>query len=154
MAKVSAGILLVRLDEDEPRFLLVHPGGPFWQRKDEGAWSIPKGEYEPGDDPEATAKREFEEELGVPCPEGPTLPLGEVRQKAGKVVTAWCVVGSIDADDITSNTFVMEWPPKSGTMAEFPEVDRAGFFTAAEAEVKLLPGQRPLIARALAALSE
>jgi predicted NUDIX family NTP pyrophosphohydrolase len=143
-AKRSAGILLYRDDE----VLLVHPGGPFWAKKDAGAWSIPKGEYEPGDDPRACALREFEEELGTALPAGTQLAeLGDVRQKSGKVITAYAAAGDLDADTITSNTFTIEWPPRSGRMQDFPEVDRAGWFGYDEAREKLNPAQAELLVR-------
>jgi len=143
-AKRSAGILLYRDDE----VLLVHPGGPFWAKKDAGAWSIPKGEYEPGDDPRACALREFEEELGTALPAGTQLAeLGDVRQKSGKVITAYAAAGDLDADAITSNTFTIEWPPRSGRMQDFPEVDRAGWFGYDEAREKLNPAQAELLVR-------
>jgi predicted NUDIX family NTP pyrophosphohydrolase len=149
MPRRSAGILLYRDGE----VLLVHPGGPFWAKKDAGAWSIPKGEYEDGDDPRACALREFEEELGTPLPEGTELvELGEVRQKSGKVITAYAAAGDLDADAITSNTFTIEWPPRSGRLREFPEVDRAGWFSLDEAREKLNPAQTELLVR-LAALN-
>lgn len=154
MPKLSAGILLARITDHEPRFLLVHPGGPFWQRKDLGVWSIPKGEYELGDDPLAAAGREFEEELGSPCPGDARFPLGTVRQAGGKQVTAWCAVGDLDVDAITSNTFEIEWPPRSSRLQTFPEVDRAQFFDPAEAAVKVVTAQAALLERALVALSD
>jgi predicted NUDIX family NTP pyrophosphohydrolase len=142
--KRSAGILLYRDGE----VLLVHPGGPFWARKDAGAWSIPKGEYEEGDDPRAAALREFEEELGSRLPAGTELvELGTVKQKSGKVITAYAAAGDLDADAIHSNTFTAEWPPRSGRMQEFPEVDRAGWFSVAEAREKLNPAQAELLVR-------
>jgi predicted NUDIX family NTP pyrophosphohydrolase len=144
MPRRSAGILLYRDGE----VLLVHPGGPFWATKDAGAWSIPKGEYEPGDDPRACALREFEEELGQALPAGTELvELGDVRQKNGKVVTAYAAAGDLDADAIQSNTFTIEWPPRSGRMAEFPEVDRAAWFPLEEAAEKLNPAQADLLVR-------
>jgi predicted NUDIX family NTP pyrophosphohydrolase len=144
MPRRSAGILLYRDGE----VLLVHPGGPFWTKKDAGAWSIPKGEYEDGDDPRACALREFEEELGTPLPAGTELvELGDVRQKSGKVITAYAGAGDLDADAATSNTFTLEWPPRSGRMQEFPEVDRAGWFTLDEAREKLNPAQAELLVR-------
>ena len=147
-AKRSAGILLHRRAADGSReVLLVHPGGPFWAKKDDGAWSIPKGEYGDGEDPQAAARREFGEELGSPAADGDLVDLGEVRQRAGKVVTAWALEGDIDADAISSNTFTMEWPPRSGTMREFPEVDRAGWFGLDEARERILPAQAPLLDR-------
>lgn len=129
--------------------LLVHPGGPFWARKDDGAWSIPKGEYDPGEQPLAAARREFAEELGV-VPDGSFLPLGEVKQKGGKVVTAFALEGDLDTGAIRPGTFEMEWPPRSGRVQSFPEVDRAGWFTVAQAREKLLPSQRELIDRLVA----
>jgi predicted NUDIX family NTP pyrophosphohydrolase len=125
----------------------VHPGGPFWARKDAGAWSIPKGEYGEGDDPAARAEVEFAEELGQRAPPGPRLDLGEVRQAGGKRVRAWAVCGDIDARTTTSNTFDMEWPPHSGEHRSFPEVDKAAWFSMDEARVKLLAGQLPLLER-------
>jgi predicted NUDIX family NTP pyrophosphohydrolase len=146
--KRSAGILLHRRGADgEREVLLVHPGGPFWAKKDAGAWSIPKGEYDDDEDPRVAALREFAEELGGPPPEGDLVELGEVRQKGGKVVVAWALEGEADADAIRSNTFTMEWPPRSGTMREFPEVDRAGWFGLAEARAKILTAQAPLLDR-------
>ena len=128
--------------------LLVHPGGPFWARKDAGAWSIPKGEHEEGDDPRACALREFEEELGTPLPADAELTdLGSVKLKSGKQITAFAVEGDLDADAITSNTFTMEWPPRSGRMREFPEVDRAGWFDLDAAREKLNPAQAELLVR-------
>lgn len=127
--------------------LLVHPGGPFWAKKDAGAWSIPKGEYE-DDDPRACARREFEEELGTPLPPDAELTeLGTVRLKSGKEITAFAVHGDLDAEKITSNTFTMEWPPRSGRMREFPEVDRAGWFDLETAREKLNPAQAELLVR-------
>ena len=144
MPKRSAGILLHRGRE----VLLVHPGGPFWAKKDAGAWSIPKGEYEDGDDPRAAALREFEEELGSPLPPGTELvELGEVKQKSGKVITAYAAEGDLDADAIQSNTFTIEWPPRSGRMQDFPEVDRAGWFDLDAAAEKLNPAQAELLVR-------
>jgi predicted NUDIX family NTP pyrophosphohydrolase len=151
MPKRSAGILLYRDDQ----VLLVHPGGPFWAKKDAGAWSIPKGEYEDGDDPRACALREFEEELGTPLPAGAELTeLGDVRQKSGKVITAYAAAGDLDADAITSNTFAMEWPPRSGRTQEFPEVDRAAWFGFDAAREKLNPAQAELLVRLAALLAQ
>ena len=124
--------------------LLVHPGGPFWAKKDLGAWSVPKGEVAEGEDALAAARREFEEETGVAV-EGEFVALGEVRQAGGKVVTAWALEGDFDPAGLRSNTFTMEWPPRSGRMAEFPEVDRAQWFGVDEAREKILAGQLPLI---------
>ena len=127
--------------------LLVHPGGPFWAKKDAGAWSIPKGEYE-DDDPRACALREFEEELGTPLPDDAELTeIGTVKLKSGKQITAFAVEGDLDADTITSNTFSIEWPPRSGRMREFPEVDRAGWFDLETASEKLNPAQAELLVR-------
>ena len=144
MPKRSAGILLYRRG---PEVLLVHPGGPFWARKDAGAWSIPKGEYDEDEDPTATARREFEEELGTPLPAGPLTPLGSVTQRGGKAVTAWAAEGDVDARALRSNTFTMEWPPRSGVMREFPEVDRAEWFDLERAREKLVPAQAELVDR-------
>jgi len=144
MAKRSAGILLYRVRDGELQVFLAHPGGPFWARKDEGAWTIPKGEIDEGEEPFEAAKREFEEEIGVRL-EGPFMPLTPIRQKAGKTVLAWAVEGDCDAAKIQSNTFSMEWPPKSGKQAEFPEVDRAGWFTIDEARMKMLASQTPFL---------
>ena len=150
MPKRSAGILLHR----DREVLLVHPGGPFWARKDAGAWSIPKGEYDEGDDPRAAALREFEEELGSPLPAGTELvELGTVKQNSGKVITAYAAAGDLDADAIRSNTFTIEWPPRSGRMQEFPEVDRAGWFPLDEAREKLNPAQAELLVRLALLLS-
>lgn len=148
MPRVSAGLLLYRVGAGgDIEVLLVHPGGPFWARKDAGAWSIPKGEYDQGDDPAARAEEEFAEELGRDAPPGPRLDLGEVRQAGGKRVRAWAVRGDIDALATTSNTFDMEWPPRSGEQRSFPEVDKAAWFTLHEARTKLLAGQLPLLER-------
>jgi predicted NUDIX family NTP pyrophosphohydrolase len=148
VAQRSAGILLHRERDGVREVLLVHPGGPFWANKDAGAWSIPKGEHEDGDDPRACALREFEEELGTPLPAGTQLTeLGSVRLRSGKRVTAFAAAGDLDAEAIRSNTFTIEWPPRSGTMREFPEVDRAGWFTLEEAREKLNPAQAALLDR-------
>ncbi|MGI9667149.1 MAG: NUDIX domain-containing protein [Acidimicrobiia bacterium] len=126
---VSAGVLLFSRGE-EIQVLLVHPGGPFWKNKSDGVWSVPKGEFDPAqEDPETAARREFSEELGHPVPSGDAISLGEVTQKAGKRVFAWAIEGWLDPEAIVSNTFTMEWPPRSGRQAEFPEVDRAEWFT-------------------------
>jgi predicted NUDIX family NTP pyrophosphohydrolase len=144
--KVSAGLLVFRrLGDGEPEVLLAHMGGPFWAGKDAGAWSIPKGEHGPDEDPLAAARREFAEELGQPPPEGETFDLGSVRQKAGKVVRAFAVAGDLDVSEIQSNTFAMEWPPRSGRVAEFPEVDRAQWFAIADAREKLVAAQVGLL---------
>jgi predicted NUDIX family NTP pyrophosphohydrolase len=146
-AKRSAGILLHRTRDNAREVLLVHPGGPFWAKKDAGAWSIPKGEYEDGEDARACALREFGEEIGSAAPEGELVDLGEVRQKSGKVVAAWALEGDADADDIASNTFALEWPPRSGKTQEFPEIDRAQWFSLDEARERILPAQAPLLDR-------
>jgi len=146
-AKRSAGILLYRLNGGEPEVLLVHPGGPFWAKKDEGAWSIPKGEYEDGEDPEACARREFAEETGAELAPGELADLGSVKQKSGKQVTAWAVEGDLDPVTVTSNTFEMEWPPRSGTRQSFPEVDRAEWFDLDTAREKLNPAQTAFLDR-------
>jgi predicted NUDIX family NTP pyrophosphohydrolase len=141
MPKLSAGLLLYRRPGD-PEVLLVHPGGPFWRNKDDGAWSIPKGEYDPGEDPLEVALREFGEELGIASPDpSAAVAIGELRQPSGKRVLAWALEGDADVDDVRSNTFAMEWPPRSGRMQEFPEVDRAGWFNLDDARRKLLRGQ-------------
>jgi predicted NUDIX family NTP pyrophosphohydrolase len=140
MTKQSAGILLFKETADGLMVFLVHPGGPYWARKDEGAWSIPKGEYEPGDDPLDAAKREFFEETGVQI-EGECRPLPPVRQKSGKVVACWTCQGEVDTTNITSNTFEMEWPPRSGQRRTFSEVDRGEWFTLAQAKSKINPAQ-------------
>jgi predicted NUDIX family NTP pyrophosphohydrolase len=145
--KTSAGILLYRLGPDGPQVFLVHPGGPFWARRDSGAWSIPKGEYDEREDPRACALREFEEETGTALPQTELIELGSVKQKGGKVVTAWAAEGDLDADAVRSNTFTMEWPPRSGRQSEFPEIDRAGWFDLDEAREKLVSAQAELIDR-------
>jgi len=147
MAARSAGILLYRRRGDALEVLLVHPGGPFWARRDVGAWSIPKGEYEPDEDPLAAARREFEEELGASVPDGPARELGEVRQKGGKLVRVWAVAGDLDASATTSNTFELEWPPRSGKLVEAPEVDRAEWFTLGRAREKINPAQAEMLDR-------
>jgi predicted NUDIX family NTP pyrophosphohydrolase len=154
MTKRSAGILMYRGHGPELQLLLVHPGGPFWARKDEGAWSIPKGEYEEGGEPLAVARREFEEELGTCAPSGDVVDLGELVQQSRKKITAFAIEGDFDPSTLRSNTFEMEWPPKSGRMRSFPEVDRAAWFAPQEAREKILPGQRPLIDRLLARIAE
>ena len=144
MPRTSAGILLYKGKGNELRVFLVHPGGPFFAKKDEGAWSVPKGELEEGEDSLAAARREFEEETGC-APEGTFVPLSPVTQKGGKIVLAWAVEGDCDADAIRSNTFELEWPPKSGRVRDFPEVDRAGWFTVDEAKKKINFAQAALL---------
>jgi predicted NUDIX family NTP pyrophosphohydrolase len=151
MARRSAGILMYRRRGHGIELLLAHPGGPFWAKKDLGAWSIPKGEYREGEDPLVAAKREFEEETGI-RPEGDFLSLGEVVQPGRKIVSAWAVEGDLDVAALKSNMFELEWPPKSGRHAQFPEIDRAQWFAPAEAGEKILKGQRPFIDRLLAAV--
>ncbi len=146
---MSAGILLYRTGGGATEVLLVHPGGPFWARRDAGVWSIPKGEYEDGEDPRACALREFEEETGSALPPGELIDLGSVKQRGGKVVSAWAAEGDLDADAVRSNTFTMEWPPRSGRTAEFPEVDRAGWFDPDSARDKLNPAQTAFLDRLL-----
>src|SRR5437870_13689718 len=138
--KNSAGILLHRLRGSRIEVFLVHPGGPFWAKKDAGAWSIPKGEFEVGQDPLEAAKREFKEETGFAV-EGNFIELTPVKQPGGKAVYAWAVMGDCEAESIKSNTFSLEWPPRSGKRKEFPEVDRAGWFTPEVAREQLLSGQ-------------
>ncbi|HLN16263.1 MAG TPA: NUDIX domain-containing protein [Acidimicrobiales bacterium] len=151
MPKRSAGLLLYRPGPDGPEVLLVHPGGPVWAKKDEGVWSVPKGELEGDEEPRDVAAREFEEELGTRPPAGEWLDLGEVRQRGGKVVRAFATPGDLDERAVVSNTFEMEWPPHSGRRQSFPEVDRAGWFGLETARTKLLAAQVPFIER-LAAL--
>jgi len=147
MPSPSAGILLYRRRDDQLEVLLVHPGGPFWARRDLGAWSIPKGECAADEEPLAAARREFEEELGTPPPDGPVEALGEIRQRGGKLVRAWAVEGDLDAGAITSNTFALEWPPRSGRTIEAPEVDRAEWFRLQRAREKMIPAQAELLDR-------
>ncbi|GBD41341.1 RNA pyrophosphohydrolase [bacterium HR39] len=142
--KVSAGLLPFRRRDGRIEVMLVHPGGPFFARRRDGVWSIAKGEIDPGEDALAAAVREFREETGFE-PHGPFLPLGTVRQHAGKIVQAWAFAGDYDTARLRSNTFTMEWPPGSGRIAEFPEVDRAAWFDLDEARRRILPGQRPLL---------
>ena len=144
-ARESAGILLHRAGRSE--VLLVHPGGPFWARKDAGAWSIPKGEVEPGEAPEAAALREFAEETGTRLPDGALEPLGSVKLKSGKLVHAFAAAGDLDPEAIVSSRFELEWPPRSGRLQQFPEVDRAGWFGLDEAREKLNPAQAAFIDR-------
>lgn len=166
MAKLSAALLLYRVRiggpaaeparadveadvdvEAEVEVLIVHPGGPLWARRDAGAWSIPKGEYDPGDDPWAAAQREFEEEVGATAPTGARFDLGQARQRSGKIITAFAVAGDLDVRHLRSNEFRMQWPPGSGEMRSFPEVDRAEWFAIPTARGQLNPGQVPFLDR-------
>jgi predicted NUDIX family NTP pyrophosphohydrolase len=147
MPRRSAGILLYRRPNGEPEVLLVHPGGPYWEKKDLGVWSVPKGEYGDAEDPRACALREFEEELGARPPEGELAALGTAKQSGGKLVTAWAVEGDLDPATARSNTFTLEWPPRSGVMREFPEVDRADWFTLDEARERINPAQAVFLDR-------
>jgi len=151
MASTSAGILLFRDSSagtpTSVQVLLGHMGGPFWQRKDAGAWSIPKGEYGPDEQPEAAARREFSEELGVAVPPGPLIELGSARQSGGKTVTVWALKADLDPAVIVPGTFRVQWPPGSGRWAEFPEVDRVEWFDLATASEKIVTGQRPFLQR-------
>ncbi|HEX6027172.1 MAG TPA: NUDIX domain-containing protein [Solirubrobacter sp.] len=146
-AKRSAGILLFRRREGGLEVLLVHPGGPLWAKKNLGVWSIPKGEYDADEDPLACALREFEEETGTALAPGELIELGEVRQKSGKWVRAWALEGDLDPATVRSNTFSMEWPPKSGRMQEFPEVDRAEWFDLDAARERINPAQAAFLDR-------
>ena len=139
--------MLHRIREGKLEVLLVHPGGPFWAKRNEGAWSIPKGEIEPGETALDVARREFEEELGASAPDGELTSLGTIRQAGGKIVHAWSAPGDLDAATAQSVTFSMEWPPRSGRMQEFPEVDRAAWFDLGEARRMILPSQLPLLDR-------
>jgi predicted NUDIX family NTP pyrophosphohydrolase len=147
----SAGILLFRRSGTEPEFLLVHPGGPFWAKKDAGAWSIPKGQIEDEEEPQACAIRELEEELGAAPKLHPErlIELGSIKQRAGKVVEAWAAEADFNPASLASNTFAMEWPPRSGKQQEFPEVDRAEWFNLEAAREKILPAQAELLDRLL-----
>jgi predicted NUDIX family NTP pyrophosphohydrolase len=154
MAKQSAGILMYRRKGNAMEFLLVHPGGPFWANKDLGAWSIPKGEYDDGEDALSAAKREFTEELGSPPPTRPYLDLGSVKQKSRKTITAFAVEGDFDPLTLTSNQFELEWPSKSGRKTSFPEVDGVEWFALAEARVKIQSGQVHFIDRLVEILGD
>lgn len=153
MPKTSAGLLMYRRRGSDLEVLLVHPGGPFWWKRDLGSWSIPKGEMNAGEDLLAVARREFEEETGV-RPKGTFADLGWIRQKGGKTVYAWAVEGELDPAVIRSNTFTLEWPPGSGRIEEFPEVDRASFFSVGEAKARINPGHVPLLERLAQVLRE
>lgn len=141
----SAGLLLFRIRDGCPEVFIGHMGGPFWAKKDDAGWSIPKGEYREDEEPLPAARREFEEEIGSAPPEGPLIELGELRQSSGKRVVAWAVEGDFDPADVSSNTFSIEWPPRSGRLAEFPEIDRAEWFDLATAGRKLVRGQVPFL---------
>lgn len=144
MPKISAGLLMYRVREGDLEFLLAHPGGPFWKKRDDGAWTIPKGEIQPPEEPLAAARREFEEELGLK-PKGNFIALTPITQKGGKVVHAWAFEGEFDTALLRSNTFQMEWPPHSGKFQACPEVDQARFFGMAEAKRKINPAQIPFL---------
>ena len=144
MGKSSAGLLLYRIRKAAIEVFLVHPGGPYWKNKDEGAWSIPKGEFLPAEDPLVAARREFFEETGVAV-EGELCALKPLRQSGGKIVHAWAVEGDLDPTTIVSNTFEIEWPPRSGRLQAFPEIDRGAWFALPEARRKILRGQVPLL---------
>ncbi|MER7538504.1 NUDIX domain-containing protein [Streptomyces sp. NPDC097704] len=146
--KRSAGLLVYRRTADGGVEVLIgHMGGPFWASREESSWSIPKGEYEPDEAPEAAARREFLEELGLPAPDGEWVHLGEARQRSGKLVTAWAVEGDLDPAGVVPGTFVMEWPPRSGVQEEFPEIDRVGWFAPEAAAPLLVSGQRVFLER-------
>jgi predicted NUDIX family NTP pyrophosphohydrolase len=153
MAKRSAGVLLWKRERGEIRVLLLHPGGPFWAKKDDGAWSIPKGEFNDGEDALAVARRELVEELGptakalAAAPDDAFVPLGEIKQKGGKLVTAFALEADFDVTQLASNNFELEWPPRSGRKRAFPEVDRAGWFTLDAARVKILASQLMFVTR-------
>jgi predicted NUDIX family NTP pyrophosphohydrolase len=145
--RTSAGILLWRIRERRPEVLLGHPGGPYFAGKDADHWTVLKGEADPGEDLLAVARREFEEETGHRSPEGPTIELGEIRQKSGKRVLAWAVEGDLDTETAVSNSFEMEWPPRSGRIREFPEIDRVAWFDLHEAREKIKAAQAPFLDR-------
>jgi predicted NUDIX family NTP pyrophosphohydrolase len=150
----SAGLLLFRHTGDHLEVLLAHPGGPLWTKRDAGAWSVPKGEVEPGEDPPAVARREFEEETGHPPPDGEYVSLGEVRQKSGKYVVAWAAEGDLDPATAKSNTFPLEWPSGSGDWVDVPEIDRVEWFDLDEARTRLNPAQVAFIDRLADAIRE
>ena len=145
--KRSAGILVYRRGEGRIEVLLVHPGGPFWSKKDDGAWFVPKGELEGDEEPLAAARREFQEELGSEPPSGEPLALGTVKNKSGKLIYAWALEGDLATESVKSNTFELEWPPRSGKMREFPEVDRAAFFALEAAASKMHSAELPFLER-------
>lgn len=143
----SAGLILFRRAEAGTEVLLGHMGGPFWARRDAGAWTVPKGEYGPDEDPWTAARREFREELGIDAPDGTRIALGDVRQSGGKVVTVWAVEGEIDQDAVVPGTFELEWPRGSGRVREFPELDRVAWFDLGRARDKIVKGQRAVLDR-------
>lgn len=145
MPRLSSGLLLFRRRASGLEVLLVHMGGPFWRRRDDGAWSLPKGEHEADEDALSAARREFAEELGLPAPHGEAIPLGSLKQPSGKRIHAWALRADVDVSEIHSNSFELEWPRGSGEMQRFPEVDRAGWFGLDTAREKLLSGQRPFL---------
>lgn len=145
--KRSAGLLLFRRAEHGPQVLLGHMGGPFFARRDAGAWTVPKGEYEPDEPAWEAARREFQEELGLPPPDGEAIPLGEVRQSNGKIVTAWALEADLDPAAIEPGTFTMEWPPRSGWFQEFPELDRVEWFGLGRARDLIVPAQAAFLDR-------
>ena len=151
MPKQAAGILLYRKSRTGIEVLLAHPGGPLWARKDYGVWTLPKGQFTDGELPLDAAKREFEEEMGT-APTGEFQTLGTLKQPSGKVIHVWAAESDFDAAGVKSNLFSMEWPPKSGRMSEFPEVDRAGWFPIDQARIRILKGQAPFLDRLLALL--
>lgn len=153
MGKQSAGLLMYRFREGELQVFLVHPGGPYWAKKDEGAWSIPKGEFEPEENPLAAACREFTEETGFSA-DGDFLPLTPHRLKGGKTIHAWAFQGDCNPGDLRSNLFSMEWPPRSGKIREFPEVDRGAWFSVSEAKRRMFSGQLPFLAELERLLAE
>ncbi|NHC44461.1 NUDIX domain-containing protein [Motilibacter aurantiacus] len=154
MPKRSAGLLLWRRRDDVVQVLLAHPGGPLFARKDDGHWSVPKGEYTAEEEPLAAARREFLEELGKPAPDGEPVPLGEARQSSGKVNTVWALHGDLDVAGVHSNLFSMEWPPRSGRLQEFPEIDRAEWFDLEAARRKIFASQLPFLDRLAAHVAE
>ena len=151
--RTSAGILLWRRTDGGPEVLIGHMGGPFWAKKDDGAWSIPKGEHGPDEDPLAVAHREFEEELGSPVPATEFVALGELRVTSGKRLTVWAAEGDLDAAASVSNTFELEWPPKSGRIQQFPEIDRSAWLAVSDARIALVAGQVPFLDRLMAHLA-
>jgi predicted NUDIX family NTP pyrophosphohydrolase len=151
MAQKSAGILMYRKRDKGPELLLVHPGGPYWVKRDDYAWTLPKGLFEAGEDPLSAARREFEEETGYQ-PSGDFIQLGHFKQPSGKIISAWAVEGDFDLENFKSNLFSMEWPPRSGRSQEFPEADRAAWFTSNDALRKIIKGQRPIIVSLLQSL--